>query len=158
MPDIAAILDQITPRELPVEVCLAGDLAGQADRLQAELAACGEDWTPAHMGDVDPRRAIAAALDDVRARMREATVTFTFRALGHIPYSRLIAAHPAPSGDEEAYDPGTFLPALLAACCIDPPMTPPQVTDLLGMLNDGQARQLFGAALAVNEEPSPLPF
>lgn len=158
MPDIAGILDSIAPRELPVAVCLAGDLAGQADRLQAELAACGEDWAPAHMGDVDPRRTLAAALDDVRARMREATVTFTFRALGHIPYSGLIAAHPAPQGSDDAYDSATFLPALLAACCTDPVMTPQQVKVLLGQLNDGQARQLFAAALAVNEEPSPLPF
>lgn len=158
MPDIADILAKAVPRERTVAVCLAGDLAGEADRLQADLEALGDAWQPSSMGDVDPRREIGQRLEAVRGQMRGAAVDFTFRALGHIPYSGLIAAHPAPEGSQEPYDPGSFLPALLAACSIDPVMTPRQALELLGLLNDGQARELFAAALQVNEEPSPLPF
>jgi hypothetical protein len=32
------------------------------------------------------------------------------------------------------------------------------VDRLLDVVNDGTARTLFAAALAVNEEPSPIPF
>jgi hypothetical protein len=90
--------------------------------------------------------------------VRENAVEFRFRALGHRAYSNLLAAHPAPEGSKEPYDAGTFLPAVLAACCAEPSLTPAQVDRLLDVVNDGTARILFATALAVNEEPSPLPF
>jgi hypothetical protein len=86
------------------------------------------------------------------------TRTFRFRALGHRAYSNLLAAHPAPEGSKEPYDPATFLPALLAACCAEPVLTGPQVMALLDLVNDGQARQLFAAALAGERGAVPLPF
>jgi hypothetical protein len=158
MPDIAEILDRAKPREARVPVCLAGDLAGEVDRLQAELAQFGDGWTPQSMGDVDPRLDLVRQIEAAREGMREASVEFRLVALGHTAYSNLIADHPAPEGRQEPYDPATFLPALLAACCTDPVMTAVQARDLLDLLNDGQAQALFAAALAVNEEPSPLPF
>jgi hypothetical protein len=158
MPDIADILARAVPRERTVAVCLAGDLAGEADRLQGELESFADGWQAASMGDVDPRAAIVQRIQAVREEMRARSVEFQFRALGHIAYSGLIAAHPAVVESAEPYDPASFLPALLASCCIDPVMTAQQAVQLLDMLNDGQARELFAAALAVNEEPSPLPF
>lgn len=158
MPDIAEILEAAVPRERTVGVCLAGDLAGEVDRLQAELAGFSEGWQPTSMGDTDPRLDLVQRINSLRDKMRAGAVEFHFTALGHITYSRLIAAHPAPAGSAEPYDPGTFLPALLAHSCTDPVMTTGQALALLDLLNDGQARELFAAALAVNEEPSPLPF
>ena len=160
MPDISDILRQATPREAVVAVCLAGDLVGEVDRLQQELAAVGDDWRQQSIGDVHPAIALVKGIEDLREQMRDATVEFRLRALGHRAFSNLIAEHPAPKDAEaaEGFDPGTFLPALLAACCTDPVMTAEQATQLLDVLNDGQARELFAAVLAVNREPSPLPF
>lgn len=158
MPDITDILDRVKPRELSVSVCLAGDIAGEVDHLRADLEAVGDGWSPSSMGDVNPRVDLEAQIEAAREAMREASVTFRLVAIGHIAYSNLIADHPAPQGSTDAYDAATFLPALLSVCCADPVMSQEQAIHLLDLLNDGQAQALFGAALMVNEEPSPLPF
>jgi hypothetical protein len=107
---------------------------------------------------MNPAYELQDRINAARQRAQEASVEFRFRALGHRSYSNLLAAHPAGEGSKEPYDAGTFLPATLAACCVEPSLTPAQVDRLLDVVNDGTARTLFAAALSVNEEPSPLPF
>jgi hypothetical protein len=159
VPDISALLAGAKPREGEVPLCLAGDLVGEVERLQGELAHVGDGWVSTSMADADPRVELVKQIEAVREEMRAASVTFRLRALGHRAFSNLVAAHPAAQVDGGvAYDAATFLPALVAACCVDPVMTVDQVRQLLDVVNDGQARELFGAALAVNEEASPLPF
>jgi hypothetical protein len=157
MPDISSLLEQASPRELTVLVCLAGHAAGELEALEEELGQLGE-WRPISLGETNPAYELQERVEAARQRVREAAVGFRFRALGHHAYSNLLAAHPAPEGSKEPYDAGTFLPAVLAACCVVPSLTPGQVDRLLDVVNDGTARTLFAAALAVNEEPSPLPF
>lgn len=157
MPDISELLAGASPRELTVQVCLAGDAAGELEALEAELGQLGE-WHPTSLGEANPALGLQERIDAARQRVREESVEFRFRALGHRAYSNLLAAHPAPEGSKEPYDAGTFLPAALAACCVEPSLTPAQVDRLLDVVNDGTARTLFAAALAVNEEPSPIPF
>lgn len=159
MPDISELLGGAKPREGGVPICLAGDLVGELERLHDELARVGEKWAPESMADADPRLELVQRIEAVREDMRAASVTFRLRALGHRAFSNLVVAHPAPQSDSGvAYDAATFLPALVAACCIEPVMTVEQVGQLLDVVNDGQARELYAAALAINEEPSPLPF
>lgn len=157
MPDISTLLEQASPRESTVRVCLAGDVAGELEALEQELGELGE-WQPTSMGQTNPAYELQERIKEARRRVREASVEFKFKALGHRAYSNLIAAHPAPEGSKEPYDASTFLPALLAVCCVEPSLTPVQVDRLLDIVNDGTARTLFAAALAVNEEPSPIPF
>lgn len=157
MPDITSFLEQAVPRELEVQVCLAGDAASDVDALQAELDALA-GWQPTSMGDVSPAREILGRLEAAQQRFRDATFTFRFKALGHISYNALIAAHPPASPHGPPYDPATFLPALLVACCAEPTLTGQQVTMLLERVNDGTAQALFAAAIAVNEEITPVPF
>lgn len=144
-------------RELTVPVCLDGGASADLEVLQGELEGLGE-WEPVSMGEANPAVALIGEIEAARERVRESVLEFRFRALGHLDYSALMVAHPAPAGSKDPYDAGTFLPALLGRCCVDPVLSGPQVTALLGKVNDGQARQLYGAALAVNEEPSPVPF
>jgi hypothetical protein len=157
MPDISQLLEQASPRELTVQVCLAGDAAGELEALEQELGQLGE-WQPTSLAEQNPAFELQERIEAARKRVRETAVEFRFRALGHRAYSNLLAAHPAGEGSKEPYDAGTFLPAVLAACCVEPSLTPAQVDRLLGVVNDGTARVLFQAALSVNEEPSPLPF
>lgn len=157
MPDISELLAGASPREVTVQVCLAGDVGAELEALEAELGQLGE-WHSTSLGEVNPAYELQERLTVARERAREAAVEFRFRALGHRAYSNLLAAHPAPEGSKEPYDAGTFLPAVLVACCIEPSLTLAQVNQLLDKVNDGTARTLFAAALAVNEEPSPVPF
>jgi len=157
MPDISELLAGASPREVTVKVCLAGDAGAELEALEEELGQLGE-WQPTSLGEANPAFELQERIDAARKRVREESVEFRFRALGHRGYSNLIAAHPAPEGSKEPYDAGTFLPAVLATCCIEPSLTPAQVDRLLDVVNDGTARMLFAAALAVNEEPSPVPF
>lgn len=158
MPDISELLAGASPREVTVQVCLAGDVGAELEALEAELGQLGE-WHSTSLGEVNPAYDLQERITVARERAREAAVEFRFRALGHRAYSNLLAAHPAPEGSKgQPYDAGTFLPAVLAACCVEPTLTPAQVDRLLDVVNDGTARTLFAAALAVNEEPSPVPF
>lgn len=157
MPDISTLLEQASPREYTVRVCLAGDAAGELQALEQEMGDLGE-WHPTSLAEANPAHALQERIDDARRRVLEASVEFRFKALGHRAYSNLLAAHPAPEGSKEPYDAGTFLPALLAACCVEPTLTPAQANQLLDVVNDGTARTLFQTALSVNEEPSPIPF
>lgn len=159
MPDIGALLAAAKPREIPVRMCLAGDLAGEVERLAQELALAGEDWVPGSIADVNPQLELVRQIEEAREGMRAASVEFRLRAMGSRAYRDLIALHPAPASEKgQPYDAATFLPALVAASCVDPVMSVEQVGQLLDLVNDGQAQVLFASALAVNEEPSPLPF
>lgn len=157
MPNISELLAGASPREVTVQVCLAGDAGAELEALEVELGELGE-WQPTSLGETNPAYELQERISVARERARESAVEFRFRALGHRAYSNLLAAHPAPDGSKEPYDAGTFLPAVLAACCIEPSLTPAQVDRLLDVVNDGTARTLFATALAVNEEPSPVPF
>ncbi|WP_405883671.1 hypothetical protein OG747_36815 [Streptomyces sp. NBC_01384] len=157
MPDISELLEQASPREVTVQVCLAGDAGGELESLEAELGELGE-WQPTSLAERNPAFELQERIQAARQRVREAVVEFKFRALGHRAYSNLLAAHPAPQDSKEPYDAGTFLPAVLVACCVEPSLTPAQVYQLLDRVNDGTARMLFATALSVNEEPSPIPF
>lgn len=157
MPDISELLAGASPREVTVKVCLAGDAAAEATALEEQLGELGE-FKPTSLGQANPAFELQERIEAARQRAREGAVEFRFRALGHRAYSNLLAAHPAPEDSKEPYDAGTFLPAVLAACCVEPSLTPAQVDRLLDVVNDGTARTLYAAALAVNEEPSPVPF
>lgn len=159
MPDIEELLAGAKLRRHTVPVCLDGDASAGLEAAEAELEGLGE-WVPTSMGETNPAVAVVERVEAARGAVRAATHEFAFRALGHTAYSRLLAAHPPGEGAPEGsqYDAGTFLPALIVACCTDPEMSLPQVALLLDRVNDGQARQLYGAALTVNEEASPIPF
>lgn len=134
------------PRETEVTLCLAGDVAVQADRLaeQLELAAA---HAPSSLADVDPRRELQAELDKVHKAMRDSEVVFRFRALGRVAYSDLLAAHPArPGTDDGAWNVDTYPHALIAATCLEPAMTVEQVEQLDELLNQRQRNELFDAA------------
>lgn len=156
MPDIKKILAKAKPRECTVRVCLAGDLAAEVDRLEAQLAAVSE-WKPNSIADQHPGVTLAEQIAAARERMRESEVEFTFRALGAQAWSDLVAAHPGKT-DGEAWDPDTLAPALVAASAVDPVMTQDDVDALFEALNMGQRQALMDAAWQVNGEATSVPF
>ncbi|MEU3252868.1 hypothetical protein [Streptomyces sp. NPDC006997] len=157
MPSIKDILKQAKPRQRTVNVCVRGDLAGEAERLSAELARAAEDWEPSDLTEVHPGRELAAKLKAVREQVREAEVPFLLRYIGDRAYSDLVAAHPSEK-DEELFDSDTFPKALIAASCADPVMTEDEVAELFEVINEGEIKKLFDAAWDVHHASDVVPF
>jgi len=154
---IEDILKAAKPREKTILVCIRGDLAGEAERLQDELSRVSEDWEPSDLTDVHPGRAIAEQLKAVHAQVREAEEPFTLRYIGDRAYSDLLAAHP-PQSDEEAFDSVAFPRALVAASCVQPEMSEEQVIELFEVINEGEIKKLFDAAWDVHNSSDVIPF
>lgn len=154
---IEDILAKARPREKTVMVCIRGDLAGEAERLQDELSRVSEDWEPTDLGDVHPARAIAERLKAVHGQVREAEEPFKLRYIGDKAYSDLMAAHPS-NDDNEAFDSEAFPRALVAASCVEPVMSEEQVTQLFEVINEGEIKKLFDAAWDVHNSSDVIPF
>lgn len=156
MPDIKDVLAKAKKREHTVLICLAGDVAAEVERLEAELAAAS-DWQAESIADRHPGVVIAERIAEARERMKAAEVPFTFRALGAKAWSDLVAAHPGKI-EGEPWDAETLAPALVSASAVDPEMTPDDVDELFETLNLAQRQQLIDAAWHVNGEATSIPF
>ena len=158
MPDISAIIEKAKARESRVTLYLDGATAGEIEALEGQLAALGADtWTPDSLGAAHPGMPLAKKIEAARKRLKASATEFVFRALGDTAWSNLVAAHP-PTRDDHMWDPETFPRALVAACAIDPTMTPEQRDGLYEILNDGQRKQLENAAYECNAGATALPF
>lgn len=156
MPDIGEILKLARPREHSITLCLAGDLAAEVDRLEAEMQRAGQ-WQAASIADEDPRVGLARQIAEARERMQAAEVQFTFRALGARAWSDLVALHPA-TEEGQSFDPETLGPALVCASAVDPTMSREELDALFEALNHAQREALIEAAWAVNGEATSVPF
>lgn len=70
------------------------------------------------------------------------------QAIGRKAYDALIAQHPGEAG--ETYNPDTFAPALIAACCIEPDLSDEDARFLFDEWSAGEVAEVFAAAVAVN--------
>lgn len=154
---IEDILAAARPREVEVRLCLAGDLAADADRIAAELDALGSRFAPSSLAETDPRTALESELAEVHTLMRENEATFRFRALGRQAYSDLLAQHPGRPGTDEAWNAETMPPALIAASCIEPEVSPEQFAALDEVLNQRQRSELWSAAYAAQVGETRVP-
>lgn len=102
-----------------------------------------------------------AALVKAERALKAETVQMRFRAIGRKRYDGLVREHPPkdaggengkPVKSTEPYDYETFAPALVAASCIEPVMTPEEVEVLFEEWNTAEVMQLWVAALAVNTQ------
>lgn len=138
------------PRETEVVLCLAGDLAADADRVIAALDAFDLQRPGASLADGAERAHLAKELDEIRELMQSSEIAFRFRALPPEEYSNMIAAHPSPVPGVEV-DAVSLQPDIIARCCIQPAMTREQVDRLLERLNERQRDDLFGGAWRANK-------
>ena len=154
---VADVLRKATLATRTVSICVAGELAGEHEDLVAELEklTIAAATAPARLGGngKDPAAvAVAERIQVVEAEMAEATYDFRFRALSSKAWSDLLAAHPDPKR-ERMFAPDTFVPAAIAACCVDPEGMddPEQAAALFESLSAGQQDELFSAAWEVNQ-------
>lgn len=152
------MLATATPREGRVRLCLAGALNAELEELEEELVACGPGWSPGSLADADPRVTLAERIEATRERMKASERVFRMRSLDDEAWSDLLAAHPARDGKQELFNAATLPRVLIAACCVDPVMTPEQYDRLAPVLNQGQRNQLFNTAWDCNTEATAVPF
>lgn len=132
-------LQKKKPRTLRRQLCLDEDLVLEVQQARAELFT-------AKRTNPDGVAAAEATLAEVQERYDEASVKLVFRALGRSAYAALQAQHPATEADHAemaeatgnpkaraAVHGDTFGPALIAASCVEPKMSPDQVR----LLRDG---------------------
>ncbi|MGW6913707.1 hypothetical protein ACWGB8_07795 [Kitasatospora sp. NPDC054939] len=155
MPDIEEIIKGATLRETTVPLCLAGQLQGEYEALERQLADVASLVGDSLAGS--PRVQIAARMEELRAEMAEHQVEFRLRAIGAERWSDLVAAHPGEAG--ALFDPRTLAPAAVAACAVEPTMTVQQYRRLAEKLTAGQQNALLDAVWALNTEASQrVPF
>jgi hypothetical protein len=156
--DIDELLDEITPIERTVAVCLRGDLVAEMELLETELAQART--TDMLTNEPDRAPVIAQSIEDVQQQIVAATRTFRFRALPGRDWADLIAQYP-PSKDQRTdgwdYDPATFPVYAVAACAVDPVMTPTKAQQLYGKISTGQWTKLWRAVMAANAGEDRLP-
>jgi len=79
------------------------------------------------------------ALDEADVALREASQRFVFQSISRRQYQDLVDEHPPTkdqvaegeeSGNPPDFDVEGFAPALIAACVVDPPMTPDEANEL----------------------------
>jgi len=149
------ILGLAKPRETEVSLCLAGDLAAEADRIAAQIDELDRSGARTSLADGGQKAKLVGDLDDVRELMKDSEVIFRFRSLPARQYSDLIAAHPGSGG--KALDVEALQPDLIAKCVFEPAMTREQVDQLLDRLNEWQRTQLFDAAWNANNGAVAVP-
>lgn len=160
---IDEILDQATPPEKTVPICLAGHMQAEFEELERDLAIARDKPAEGTLaGGANPLATqIAQQIVELRERMREHTKVFRFRGLSRRAFSDLIAKYP-PSKEDEAegkdVDWETFGVALIAACAVDPAMTEEKAGKLVDVLTSAQYDSLFAAAFSVNKRDVDVPF
>jgi len=152
----AEVMAMAKRRETKVRICVAGDLAAEADQLAAELAAL-KGQSGMSLADGEERARIQSELDEVAALMREAEVEYRFRALPRKERSDLIAAHPKRPGEDEEWNLETYPAALVAACVVEPVMSVSEVNQLFDVVNEDGCARLFNAAWRANQAPTNIP-
>ena len=158
MTNIEDVLALARPVERVVRVCLRGDLLAEWDRLESRLQAARASGVRGSLAAPAPGVDIAQRMEDLGEQIAAAQQEFRVRGLSSKGMSDLIAAHPPVHGEKSAWDPDTFVPALLAACVVDPVMTVEQAMALLAVLNRDQTNALFGAAWDASTGAVDIPF
>lgn len=156
---IDEVLAQARPKTTTVRVCLRGDLLGQHEALERELAEARR------LDESENRHAeapgVARRLQELEAEIDKAQVQFTFEAVGQKAWTDLGAEHPPTEADREVgleFNGRTFPVAAIAASAVEPKMSVEQAQQLFTRLNFGQWRVLWGGCLAANVEGTDVPF
>jgi hypothetical protein len=151
--------------ERTVTVCTAGKLVAEMEDLQRHRAEVEREAEGTLAGTNAEAAALTEKIGVLREAMREHEHAFTFRGLPHGEYTKLVAEHPPRKGRMETLNAETFIPALVARCCVavdgrtlDERLTIDDFESLFEVLNQGQIGDLFDGARSANERSVDVPF
>jgi len=169
-------LDESTPDRREVVVCFDRRLVSELVQAKEELEAIEND-------DARPEPMLGDGVLDVRSRIDELSSrvlgksrTFVFEGLGWGAWRDLMAKHP-PAEEQSSvfrqavqlgfmphavenvtYNAETFIPAALAASCIEPGMTKHEASTLLRKAPPGVIERIWSAVLDANLSGGDDPF
>lgn len=165
MSDIKDKLKRASRRQVTKDVCLRGDLAGEYERLERQLAALPKNNK---LGGDPQRQRIEAEMARVRGEMTADTIPFVLRALSESAFQALVDEHPprrdgddVNEGDARVgYNRGTFYGALIRACTVEPELDDDDWKLILGPdgMSAGQLVDLSTEASRVNGQAVDVPF
>lgn len=165
MTDIKTILKKRKRRTATVEVCLRGDLAGEYEALERELA----NLPAGNKLGGDPRKAeLQQKMEQVRAEMAEGTITFRLEAVPDDRFQEIVDEHPPRrAGDDvDPRDARTmvngpaFNKAVIRACTVEPELDDDDWELLLGPdgMSSGEKMRLATEATRICSQPVDVPF
>jgi hypothetical protein len=149
-----------------MDICLRGDLAGQYEQLQRQLAEL-----PANnkLGGDPERQRIQAEMEHIRAEMVADTIPFVLRAISEPAFQELVDQHPPRRNGDEinardaaiGFNRSTFYHALIRACVIEPDDLDDEDWDVLFSpdgFSPGEFHRLGNEALRINDQAVDVPF
>lgn len=155
--DIDELIATARPRIEKVRICARGDLAARHEAaVEAYHEALSRDDSLAGEGPTAEAAAVKAIEDEQDA----STVEFTVQAVSRQQWADLLVKH-SPSKAQQraghAFDPGPFAVSMVAACVVDPPITPDQAQKLSETLHNAEWNKLENVAFWLNTTGTPAP-
>lgn len=119
MADLEGMFKGVTRQTKRVTVCLLGDLVAEYDDLERQLVAARERDAQSFAGGEE--RKVVERMNEIRAKMTAAEVTFEFTAMPPMRPLEVLAEH-RPREDNKAdialgYNQETYYPALIRQSC-----------------------------------------
>jgi hypothetical protein len=161
------------PNEKKVPILLDSELGSAITEKHRELDKLKANSMRGNRSLADPTKKQIAALeeeiDQLEEQAEEVTVVFTFRDIGRKKYDDLVGAH-KPSAEQKkeykenggqgvlAYDPETFVPALISACASDPEIPLEEAEQIAEEWGEGDIEALFFGAMAACKERTSVPL
>lgn len=161
--DIEQIISQAQRPERTVPLCLRADLQSTWEELEREFLKADQEITDDVLpGGASARSAkLAKQMEDVRREMDASTVIFKLRAVNRKTWQMIVRANPPRedgTGSDGQVDEEAFVTSMIAACCVDPVMTPEQAARFRDEVTDGQWQELANVAWQLNKQMTVIPF
>jgi hypothetical protein len=157
-----AIMSRKKPVTKRVTIQLDADIPHRVQALQDAITEA-QRYDRSHNA-TDTAPALEKQMDELLAEAKGTEAEFIFASIGREAYDRIVEAHP-PKPDQKKegnqFDPETFPPALIAASCIQPTITPEQAYEIFNEAsnwNGAELLRLFYAALEANTETNDIPL
>jgi hypothetical protein len=167
MTSFEALVTGATLPRKSVPLCVAGALQAEWEDLERELQDLDEAIAKGDRASLGgsplraERDALLGRLAKLRDEMQAHEHVITFQALPRRAWSDLVAMHPPRAGVEDdqvsSANMDTFPGALIAACAVDPVMSPEQVDRLNDVLTDAQYASLYQACMVLNRAEISVP-
>ncbi|GIF08653.1 hypothetical protein [Actinoplanes siamensis] len=151
-----------------VDICLAGDLVDEFEKLAKQLQeAQARQTASTSLEDSGEVVTIAEQMEALRPQIQELTEPFVLQAISGTKYRTLKAQHPPREGDDgQVIDQDKvlnvnideFAEPLIRACLAEPQFNDELWAETMEELTDGQWDALVNAAILVNEGRLTVPF
>lgn len=156
--NIDELIATAQPRTEEVRVCARGDLVEAHGQAVLELqAAINDDDSLAGSPKVTAAAERVKAIED---ELEASTVTFRLQSVSRQTWANLLAKYPPSKEQRRAgqdHDPEKFPVAAVAACVVEPDLSPAQAEQLAARLPFGEWTKLWLAALSLNVMGMPAP-